>query len=176
MPNPDFAGLGEEMRKLGRDLKHMGKEIAREFAREMRTTARGAGPGGRPRFHVQFNDKAFHFDPEQIERITREAREAAAGGVARAQEAVERALVNMVSSRTRSWPNPPQPPQPPRPGVRPGFTGQTVRIEREGPPPVPARPIEEVEAEKLAILRMVSEGRLAIDEAEAMLRALEGRG
>ena len=38
------------------------------------------------------------------------------------------------------------------------------------------RPPDEVEAERLAILRMVSEGRLGIDEAEVMLRALEERG
>ena len=181
MPSGDFAGLGEEMRRLGREMKHMGKELARDLAREMRTATRHTGPGARPRFHFQINDKAFHFDPEQIERITREAREAAASGVARAQEAVERALVNMASSRAGSGPMPPGAPRPPRPGARPGYTGQTVRIEREAPAPVPTpapnppRPSEEVEAEKLAILRMVSEGRLAVEEAEVMLRALEER-
>jgi hypothetical protein len=54
------------------------------------------------------------------------------------------------------------------------YTGQTVRIERATP--APERSPEEVTAEKLAILRMVSEGRLGVDEAEVMLRALEGRG
>jgi hypothetical protein len=48
-----------------------------------------------------------------------------------------------------------------------------VRIEREAPAAVSSP--EDTQAEKLAILRMVSEGRLGIDEAEAMLRALEGR-
>ena len=184
----DFAGIGDEMRRFGREMKAMGRELARELAREVRTATRAA-PGGRPRFHVQVNDRAFHFDQEQIERITREAREAAASGVARAQEAVERALVNIVSSRVQppppprpprpgqppQRPNAPQPPQPPQaPGGRSGYTGQTVRIERE--PPAPPRPVDEVQAEKLAILRMVSEGRLAVDEAEVMLRALEERG
>ena len=184
----DFAGIGDEMRRFGREMKAMGRDLARDLAREMRSATRSA-PGPRPRFHFQFNDRAFHFDQEQIDRITREAREAAASGVARAQEAVERALVNMVSSRGQP-PRPPQPPQrpqapqvpqtpqPPRPpqpmAGRAGYTGQTVRIEREAPRP--ARAAEEVQAEKLAILRMVSEGRLAIDEAEVMLRALEERG
>ncbi|MDQ5854327.1 MAG: DUF4097 domain-containing protein [Chloroflexota bacterium] len=180
IPVGDFAGLGEEMRRFGREMRHMGRELARELTREMRTAARSGGPGGRPRVHVQFNDKAFHFDAEQIERITREAREAAASGVARAQEAVERALVNMVSGGRASY-RPPMPPRPPFPGAGPrppmgGYTGHTVRIEREEPPPAESRSPEEIRAEKLAILRMVSEGRLAIDEAEAMLRALEGRG
>jgi hypothetical protein len=176
----DF-GIGEEMRRFGREMKAM----AREVARDMRAAA--AIPGSRPRVHVQVNDKAFHLDAEQIDRITREAREAAAEGIARAQEAVERALVNIVSGGRGVVP--PRPPMPPRPpfgprgpfGPRaaprgPGFTGQTVRIERE--PVVSAtspRSEEEMRAEKLAILRMVSEGRLSVDEAEVMLRALEPR-
>lgn len=178
MPAGDF-GIGEEMRRLARDLKVMGRELARDVAREARQATRSGGPGPRPRVHVQFNDKAFHFDAEQVERVTREAREAAASGIARAQEAVERALVNMAAS-TRAWaPQPPAPrgmPQPPRPPSAPGYTGQTVRIERESTPPAATRAPEEVQEEKLAILRMVSEGRLGVDEAEVMLRALEGRG
>ncbi len=170
----DF-GLGNEMRRLARDLKAMGRNLARDLAREVRASTRGT-PGPRPRVHVQWNDKAFHFDAEQIDRLTREAREAAASGIARAQEAVERALVNMASVN-RVWPPPPpRPPEPPRaPGVPAReYTGQTVRIERAAP--APERSPEEVTAEKLAILRMVSEGRLGVDEAEVMLRALEGRG
>ena len=59
---------------------------------------------------------------------------------------------------------------------RHGFTGQTVRIEREpAASEAPPRSEEEVRVEKLAILRMVSEGRLGVDEAEVMLRALEPR-
>lgn len=173
----DF-GLGNEMKRLARDLKAMGRDLARDVAREVRHSTRGAS-GRPPRVHVQWNDKAFHFDADQIDRLTREAREAAADGIARAQEAVERALVNMVSSN-RAWsapaPSGPRPPTPPRAPGAPAreYTGQTVRIEREAQ--APDRSPEEVSAEKLAILRMVSEGRLGIDEAEVMLRALEGRG
>ncbi len=177
----DFAGIGDEMRRFGREMKNMGRQIAREVAREVRTSTRSAAPGARPRMQVQFNDKSFQFDADQIDRLTREAREAAASGVARAQEAVERALVNMVSQRDRArGPVPPNAPRPPQgvPGApsapRPSYTGQTVRIEREAPAATSSP--EETQAEKLAILRMVSEGRLAIDEAESMLRALEGRG
>jgi len=64
-----------------------------------------------------------------------------------------------------------------RPGApRAPYVGQTVRIEREAPTATAARPAEEVQTDKLAILRMVSEGRMSIDEAELMLRALEERG
>ncbi len=174
----DDFGLGDEMRRLGREMKSMGRELAREL-RTAHTT-----PGGHPRFHMQINDKAFHFDADQIDRITREAREAAAAGVARAQEAVERALVNIVSGGRSSMPpvpgRAPRAPRPPRgpAGPRPfsSFTGQTVRIEREAPQGEPQRTDEEIQAEKLAILRMVGEGRLPVDEAEVMLRALDGRG
>ena len=178
----DF-GIGDEMRRFGREMKAM----AREVAREMRMATRI--PGSRPRVHVQVNDKAIHFDAEQIDRITRQAREAAAEGIARAQEAVERALVNIVSGgRGVVPPRPPMPRRPFAPGApgihpghrggrgRPGFTGQTVRIEREpAASEAPPRSEEEVRVEKLAILRMVSEGRLGVDEAEVMLRALEPR-
>jgi len=180
MPFGDF-GIGDEMRRLARDLKAMGRGLARDFAREARESTR-ATVGGRPRVHVQFNDKALRLDAEQVERITREAREAAAGGIARAQEAVERALVNMAAS-ARAWSpsppvpgRPPRPPRPPRTPSAPGYTGQTVRIERDNPAPAETRSSEEVQEEKLAILRMVSEGRLSVEEAEVMLRALEGRG
>lgn len=179
-PMGDF-GLGNEMKRLTRDLRAMGRGLARDFAREMRTSTRSV-PGGRPRVHVQFNDKTFHFDADQIDRLTREAREAAASGIARAQEAVERALVNIASSSRAavSSPSAPRPPEPPRAPNAPvpvsGYTGNTVRIEREQPAVEPRRPAEEVQAEKLAILRMVSEGRLGVDEAELMLRALEERG
>jgi hypothetical protein len=171
----DF-GIGDEMRRLARDLKAMGRDLARDISREVRHSTR-TERGGRPRIAFAINDKAFQLDAEQIERVTREARDAAASGIAMAQEAVERALVNMAAASrgarqgTHRPPQPPRPPAPARPG---GWTGQTVRIEREAPP-APQRAPEEVESERLAILRMVSEGRLGIDEAEMMLRALEGR-
>ena len=83
----------------------------------------------------------------------------------------------MVSGRRRP-PTPPVPPIPPKgPGApRAPYVGQTVRIEREAATATAARPAEEVQTDKLAILRMVSEGRMTIDEAELMLRALEDRG
>lgn len=172
----DF-GLGDEMRRLARDLKTMGRDLARDLTREVRSSTRTERVG-RPRIGFQINDRAFQFDAEQVERLTREAREAASSGIAMAQEAVERALVNMASASRGvrgGSPRPPEPPRgpnPPRPGA---WTGQTVRIEREQPRAAEAAP-QHTETERLAILRMVSEGRLGIDEAEVMLRALEGRG
>ena len=71
----------------------------------------------------------------------------------------------------------PRPPQPP-------YTGQTVRIDREPDQAQQAQQTETTsstqsadrDAQRLAILRMVHEGRLAPDEAEMLLRGLESRG
>lgn len=186
-----FEGMGEEMRGLGRDLEELGRTLARDLsglgrdiAREVRIAGREAmrnsqsewRGGRRPRVHVRVNDREFNFDPEQIERIKREARSAAASGIARATEAVEAAL--------RQWEQPGQPPRPPRPPRPPqpphSYTGQTVRIDRESDDApatatAEAQPPRDLDAERLAILRMVHEGRLAPDEAEMLLRGLEGQ-
>jgi hypothetical protein len=55
--------------------------------------------------------------------------------------------------RAAGWPPPPQPPRPPRP---------------------PAPPVSE--DERLMILRMVSEGKISVEQAEKLLSALYGRG
>lgn len=191
----NFEGLGEEMRGLGREMEDLGRTLARDLgalgrdiAREVRIAGReamrgvyqrepGVRSGRGPRVRVQFNEHDVTLEPEQIERIKREARAAAAAGVARAQEAVEAAL--------KAWeqraPQPGRPPTPPTPPRAP-FTGQTVRIDREdsssvteAPAPPSGEPSRDLDAERLAILRMVHEGRIAPDEAEVLLRGLEER-
>ncbi len=179
----ELRGLGRELEELGRtlarDLGNLGRDIAREVRvagreaqREMREELKWGFGRRPPRVHVRVNDHEFKFDPEQIERIKRAAREAAAAGIARAQEAVEQAL-RQVQSGTSSAPRPPQPPRTPR-----SYTGQTVRIDRE--PEVAADATTATatssvdrDAERLAILRMVHEGRLAPEDAEMLLRGLD---
>lgn len=202
-------GFGQEMRGMGRELEELGRNLARELsglgrdiAREVRVAGRDArrgvqedfGSGGRrgPRVRVRLNEREFDFDPEQIDRLKREARAAAASGIARAQEAVEQALQQwQQGSRGQRPPRPgepprgPNPPQPPL-GGRSGYTGQTVRIDHEtddvapvtsdvAPATASAPVAPNLDAERLAILRMVHEGRLAPDEAEMLLRGLDER-
>ncbi|HEX6291428.1 MAG TPA: hypothetical protein VFZ66_19750 [Herpetosiphonaceae bacterium] len=179
-----FARELEEMgRTLARDLSNLGREIAREVrvaGREtMRDAARGykAGRYGPGRWPGGPQGGDFGFDPEQIERLKREARAAAAGGISRAQEAIEQALQHWQQSRP-GRPTPPRPPAaPPRPPSPSGYTGQTVRIEREEPEAAQTEAAQPAnrDAERLAILRMVHEGRLSPDEAEMLLRGLEDR-
>lgn len=197
----EMRGLGRDMEDLGRtlarDLGTLGRDIAREVRIAGREAMRGVNqrePGTRsrgPRVSIRVNEHDVTLEPEQIERIKREARAAAASGVARAQEAVERALRQWEQRAPR--PGRPVPPVPPVPPAAPHapFTGQTVRIDREEassvtpmseapttsrPEPTAAEATRDLDAERLAILRMVHEGRIAPDEAEVLLRGLEERG
>ncbi len=199
--HPGMDAFGDELRGLGRELEEMGRNLARELsglgreiAREVRVagreTMRGMkddfGPRVRgPRGPVRFPDREFNFDPEQIERIKREARAAAASGIARAQEAVEQALHQWQQPGGPRRPAPPRgpaapvPPTPPmEPPVGNVYTGQTIRMDapaqNEEGAARPAQPVDR-DAERLAILRMVHEGRLGPDEAEMLLRGLEER-
>ncbi|HEY0733596.1 MAG TPA: hypothetical protein VGD69_01715 [Herpetosiphonaceae bacterium] len=186
----DMRGFGRELEEIGRNLAHelssLGRDIAREVRIAGRETMRDAARnrvgrmGGFGRGQGQHGD--FGFDSEQVERLKREARAAAASGIARAQEAVEQALQQWQQGKgpggrpvpPARGPVPPRPPQPP-------FTGQTVRIDREAQEPEPQAPEASAsqpanrDAERLAILRMVHEGRLAPDEAEMLLRGLDSR-
>jgi hypothetical protein len=195
-----MEGFGEEMREFARELEAMGNNLARDLsnlgrdiAREVRVAGRetirdvvrGYKPGRMPGFGRGRGPQGdFGFAPEQIERIKREARAAAAGGIARAQEAVEQALQQWQQGRP-GHPTPPRAPVPPRGPVAPprppsaSYTGQTVRIEHEpqhteSEQSTPQQSTNR-DAERLAILRMVHEGRLAPDEAEMLLRGLDER-
>lgn len=195
----DMRGFGRELEEIGRNLAHelssLGRDIAREVRIAGRETMRDAARnrmgrmGGFGRGSGHHGD--FGFDSEQIERIKREARAAAASGISRAQEAVEQALQQWQQGRGPGGrPAPPRGPVPPSRGPvpprppQPPFTGQTVRIDREQPEQTPqesqapeasAGPPVDRDAERLAILRMVHEGRLAPDEAEMLLRGLDSR-
>lgn len=117
----------------------------------------------------------------QTERIQREAERMAERAREKAERAAERARSRVERSSERlerhaerlrrgprgkgwvwSWggdvPTPPEPPRPPR-------------------PPSAPRPSEPVtDQERLAILRMVENKTITIEEAERLLAALEGRG
>jgi hypothetical protein len=189
-----IEGFGQEMRgftreleelgrNLARDLSGLGRDIARDVRVAGRETLRDAVRGYKPGRNAGWRRGApgdFGFDPEQIERLKREARSAAASGIARAQEAVEQALQQWQQGQSSGRPAPPRSPAAPTPPPAPGsYTGQTIRIEREEPSSAPAQTSTSQsanrDAERLAILRMVHEGRISPDEAELLLRGLNER-
>ncbi len=152
----EMRSFGREMeamaRDLARELGNVGRDVQREVMREvMDDQPREPGRPGRPRVHVRVNNREFNFDPEQVDRIKREAQAAAANGISRAQEAVMRAFNNMNIPTPPAPPSPPAHPSqnirienadapapPPPPAAGAGYTGQTVRIDHTEHPAAPA--------------------------------------
>jgi DUF4097 and DUF4098 domain-containing protein YvlB len=189
---PHVGVFSEEMAQLGKDLAETGREIAASFAgtagmwagkrpghraeREAERAARQAErKGERAARHARH--AAPQLDPEQLERIRRQAREAAEAGMARAQQAVEQALRQAGIAGARAHEEARraeqglhesdiQPPPPQDAGLAGPATGQTVRLDQgEG---------KSTDEERLAILRMLEEGRITPEEAEQLLAALDG--
>jgi hypothetical protein len=171
---------------------------AEEQARRTQERARRAEDEGRrgrdrsSRAYVRINDREWRLDPERLERIKEQARRAASEGVSGALEAVERAVSNL---RIPVPPKPPVPPTPPGPPPMPG----TPPPPAPTPPPafnqaggVPAgeeksvddlarseAPVDQPDAaepnpeqERIAILRMIAEGRITPEEGDMLLEAL----
>jgi DUF4097 and DUF4098 domain-containing protein YvlB len=154
-----------------------------------------------PRAHVRINDREWRLDPERLERIKDQARKAGAEGVTGALEAVERALSNLripVPPRPPVPPTPPPPtagvPTPPTPPAPPTSQGSSTptpqAFEQTGNPSTGeekmtegteanAMPAEQPgaaesnpEQERVAILRMIAEGRITPEEGDMLLEAL----
>ncbi len=122
----------------------------------------------------------------QAERATERAREKAeriAEKVKRDAERMQReAERNAERARRRHgwqfdfrWPGEkrkrgPMPPEPPMPPMPPGWTARGKRD--PGPPQPPVDPV--TNEERLAILRMVENKQITVEEAERLLAALEG--
>ncbi|NWG22279.1 MAG: hypothetical protein HXY39_18380 [Chloroflexi bacterium] len=178
------------------------EKVRRRVEQRMREAAERAHEAarreGRPRdVRVRINDREWRFDEERLERLKREAAAAAQSGIIGALEAVERALAGLGISRPPVPPVPPSAPPPPEaPSAPPPpepATGATIRINIEHPetPPLP-EPVTGAttristgamsageasggtmpEEERMAILRMVAEGRISPEEADLLLEAL----
>lgn len=144
------------------------------------------------RAYVRINDREWRLDPERLERIKEQARRAAAEGVAGALEAVERAVGNLripVPPRPPTppmpgMPVPPVPPTPPtfdQPGSVPVEKKETTAEDRESsaqrptsdnPAATSNTPEPNLEQERIAILRMIAEGRITPEEGDLLIEAL----
>lgn len=161
-----WGAFAEEMAQLGREMAEMGREIAASIGAEF-----GARAGGRRHRHPKWHHRhpvppvppvppappRVHIDREHLERIKEQARQAAQEGIARAQEAVERALREVRAHHAGEKSD-----RPSGPATEP--TVDLSREERREPPS---------DEERLAILRMLQEGRITPEEADLLLAALD---
>jgi hypothetical protein len=152
---------------------HRAEERARRMAEQQGRHAEERAS----RAYVRINDREWRLDPERLERIKEQARRAAAEGVAGALEAVERAVSNL------HIPVPPRPPTPPT-FDQPGSVPEEKATTAEDREPSAQRPASNnpaatsnasepnLEQERIAILRMIAEGRITPEEGDLLIEAL----
>ncbi len=185
----------EQMRRARQKAEHQARR-AEERAREAEERARRHAQQHEQRnqrrsnrIYVRVNEREWQMDPEHLNDLVNRAQEAAMEGVAGAMEAVERA-VNNLRMQHPPFPAPPTPPTPPAPPFgapvppAPPFGGPVPPVPPIPPyPSVPVQPepaakgesaAEEpnLEAEREAILRMISEGRITPEEGDMLLEGL----
>ncbi len=195
------ADWANEVARKVEERARRAQQRAEEHARRAEERARrmaeqqGRRAGERAsRAHVRINDREWRLDPERLERIKEQARRAAAEGVSGALEAVERAVGNL------RIPVPPRPPTPPMPGMpvppvpptpptsdQPGSVPVEKATTAEGtahgessarrptsdnPAATSNAPEPNLEQERIAILRMIAEGRITPEEGDLLIEAL----
>jgi DUF4097 and DUF4098 domain-containing protein YvlB len=165
--SPDLGALNEDMAQLGRELGDMGREIAASFKPGV-----WAGKRGRKGWRA-----GVGIDPAQREQLKRQVRDTVRSSVEQARSAVQEAL-RAVDITPPTPPTPPMRPTPPTPATPPtpptpvtstseAMTGATVPLAEQQT----AQP--DTDAERLAILRMLQEGKITPEEAEELLAELE---
>jgi hypothetical protein len=129
--------------------------------------------------NIRINNREWRMDPQRIDHIVAEAYDAAARGTQGAVEAVEQALKNLhVAS-----PFPPSPPRPPKPPYGTHDVNIDVNVGASSEPPTESesaasatgttgKPAADPEQERIAILRMVADGRITPEEGDMLLEAL----
>ncbi len=136
------------------------------------------------RMNIRLNNRAWRVDPQRIDCIVEQAQKAASEGVQGAMEAVEQALKNLHVTA----PLPSQPPQPPVSPYAPPVPGMpeespqgwktsqdAVRLQGSLTPSDTSTRAEapaNFEQERIAILRMVADGRITPEEGDMLLEAL----
>jgi hypothetical protein len=190
----------EQMRRADEQMRRANERAQQAEERNRQHAGRQQGNGERAsRAYIRINDREWRLDPDRLERIKEQARRAAAEGVSGALEAVERAISNL---RIPVPPVPPLPPVPPVPAVPPvpgapvpptppaasrpanvpveekaagGTTsGETPAQQPAGDISATASNVPEPnpEQERIAILRMIAEGRITPEEGDLLIEAL----
>lgn len=170
-------------------LRHTAEKQQRKAEKFRQKAERQAKHPHEPASHMNIHNSNHqrHMEPQHIDRIVAEAYEVAARETQGAIEAVEQALQHVyvtppLPPRRPKSPNPPSsgPSKPPMPSHD---VGRDVNAERQDGPPKPGeRPASAIdptgksgtnlEQERIAILRMVADGRITPEEGDLLLEAL----
>jgi hypothetical protein len=128
------------------------------------------------RMNIRVNNREWRLDPQRIDHIIAESYDAAARGTQGAVEAVEQALKNL---RVTPPPPPSRHPKPPVPPYAPHHVDRDINVDVSPEPPrewESTKTIEksavDLEQERIAILRMVADGRITPEEGDMLLEAL----
>ena len=151
------------------------------------------------RMNIRINNREWRMNPQRIDHIVAEAYDAAARGTQGAIEAVEQALknLNVTPPFPPSPPRPPKPPtpsssgpsKPPVPPHGPYDVDIDVNSDISSVPEMPSespkqwegtasatgttgKSAADPEQERIAILRMVADGRITPEEGDMLLEAL----
>ncbi len=152
--------------------------------------------------NVRINEREWQLDPQRLDRLVEQAKQAATDGVQGALEAVEQALSNIRMPAPKTAPKPPVPPKAPMSPMEPMRPIEPMKPMAPMQPIKPIQPmapiqpmqsladVEESKAqtqhapemvvplpsdpaqERMAILRMIAEGRITPDEGDLLLEAL----
>ncbi len=156
--------VGSDTSNAEQQAQHYAEGQQRRFEEKRRYSKR---PGRRgDSIHMRIHDREWHMDQERVEQIVEQARSAATDGIKGALEAVEQALKNLHIT----LPPFPERPVPPAAPAAPRYPESPVSTAAAEPGTSGINP----EQERKAILHMIAEGRISVEEGDLLLEALGG--
>ncbi len=178
------GATADEVSRKAREQADKARRKADEAARKASERA--------ARMNIRINDREWRLDPERLRNLEEQARRAAEGGIANAMEAVDRALSNLGVAKPPVPPTPPVspvspvapvPPVPPTPPTSPFSSSPEASTQDEenkgeeagdasAQPAIDEPTARTREQERVAILRMIAEGRITPEEGDLLLEAL----
>jgi hypothetical protein len=180
------AGFGANLRNGFARTAEKQQQKAEKYRQKAERQAKNASRhAARARTNIRINNREWHVDPQRIDHIIAEAYDAAARGTQGAIEAVEQALNNLHMTP----PPPSSPPRPPMPPYGPHDIDVDINVGTSSVSGVPSGLSErwegnasttgrteefpvDLEQERMAILRMVADGRITPEEGDMLLEAL----
>lgn len=176
------AGFGASFKDGFPHATEKQQQKAEKYRQKAEKQARRASERA-ARMNIRINNREWHMDPQRIDHIAAEAYEAAARGTQGAIEAVEQAFKNLQMMPPPSLSRPPKPPtspssDPSKPSVPP-HRPQDINVDVSPEAPrewestnTTKKSAVDFEQERIAILRMVADGRITPEEGDMLLEAL----